>query len=55
MQILDILGMYFDAVVAEVEKYLFFQIGSGYTVYQLQNQSTFNILRKSLTWQSSHF
>ena len=33
MQILGLLGMYFDAVVVEVEKYLlFFQIGSGHTV-----------------------
>ena len=33
MQILGLLGMYFDAVVEEVEKYLlFFQIGSGHTV-----------------------
>ena len=33
MQILGHLGMYFDAVVVEVEKYLlFFQIGSGHTV-----------------------
>ena len=30
MQILGLLGMYFDAVVVEVEKYLLcFQIGSG--------------------------
>ena len=35
MQILGLLGMYFDAVVVEVEKYLlFFQIGSGHTVSQ---------------------
>ena len=34
MQILGLLGMYFDAVVVEVEKYLlFFQTGSGHTVY----------------------
>ena len=34
MQILDLLGMYFDAVVVEVEKcLLFFQIGSGRTVH----------------------
>jgi len=33
MQILGLLGMYFDAVVVEVEKsLLFFQIGSGHTV-----------------------
>ena len=33
MQILGLLGMYFDAVVVEVEKsLLFFQIGSGLTV-----------------------
>ena len=33
MQILGLLGMYFDAVVVEVEKYLlFFQVGSGHTV-----------------------
>ena len=33
MQILGLLGMYFDAVVVEVEKYLLsFQIGSGHTV-----------------------
>ena len=33
MQILGLLGMYFDAMVVEVEKYLlFFQIGSGHTV-----------------------
>ena len=33
MQILGLLGMYFDAVVVEVEKFLlFFQIGSGHTV-----------------------
>ena len=31
MQILGLLGMYFDAVVVEVEKYLlFFQVGSGH-------------------------
>ena len=35
MQILGLLGMYFDAVVVEVEKYsLFFQIGSGHTVME---------------------
>ena len=33
MQILGLLGMYFDAAVVEVEKnLLFFQIGSGHTV-----------------------
>ena len=34
MQILSLLGMYFDAVVVEVEKHVFtfFQIGSGHTV-----------------------
>ena len=33
MQILGLLGMYFDAVVVEVEKYLlFFQISFGHTV-----------------------
>ena len=33
MQILGLLGMYFDAVVVVVEKsLLFFQIGSGHTV-----------------------
>ena len=33
MQILGLIGMYFDAVVVEVEKYLlFFQIGSCRTV-----------------------
>ena len=33
MQILGLLGMYFDAVVVEVEKcLLFFQIGSSHTV-----------------------
>ena len=33
MQVLGLLGMYFDAVVVEVEKYLLsFQIGSGHTV-----------------------
>ena len=33
MQILGLLGMYFDAVVVEVEKYLlFFQIDSGHTL-----------------------
>ena len=32
IQILGLLGMYFDAAVVEVEKYLlFFQIGSGHT------------------------
>ena len=32
MQILGLLGMYFDAVVVEVEKYFpFFQIGYGHT------------------------
>ena len=36
MQILGLLGMYFDAVVKEVEKYLlFFQIVSGHTVVKL--------------------
>ena len=35
MQILDLLGMYFDAVVVEVEKsLLFFQIGHGHTVLE---------------------
>ena len=35
MQILGILGMYFDAVVVEVEKYVFtfIQIGSGLWPY----------------------
>ena len=34
MQILGLYGMYFDAVVVEVEKYLlFFPIGSGHTVW----------------------
>ena len=33
IQILGLLGMYFDAWVVEVEKYLFFlQIGYGHTV-----------------------
>ena len=35
MQILGLLGMYFDAVLVEVEKYVhiyIFQIGSGHTV-----------------------
>ena len=36
MQILGLLGIYFDAVLIEVEKYLlFFQIGSGHTVYRV--------------------
>jgi hypothetical protein len=33
MQILCLLGIYFDAVVVEVEKHLLFQIGSGHTVF----------------------
>ena len=34
MQILSLLGMYFDAVVVKVEKSLIlFQIGSGHTVW----------------------
>ena len=36
MQILGLLGMYFDAVVVEVEKYLLFfrlALASGHTVY----------------------
>ena len=39
MQILGLLGMYFDAVVVEVEKYVFtfFQIGSGHTVLRWKN------------------
>ena len=32
MQFLGLLGMYFDAVVVEVEMFTFFQIGSGHTV-----------------------
>jgi hypothetical protein len=33
MQILGLLGMYFDAVVVEVEKYVYsFQVGVGHTV-----------------------
>ena len=34
MQILGLLGMYFDAVVVEVKTFfIFIQIGSGHTVY----------------------
>ena len=37
MQILGLLGMFFDAVVVEVEKsLLFFQIGSGHTVQVIE-------------------
>ena len=35
MQILVLLGMYFDAVEVEVKDNSFFQIGSGHTVEQL--------------------
>ena len=43
MQILGLLGMYFDAVVVEVEKYVFtfFQIGAGHTVYTAKVQTYF--------------
>ena len=41
MQILGLLGMFFDAVVVEIEKYLFFQIGSGHIVLHIpQNYCT---------------
>ena len=42
MQILGLLGMYFDAVVVEVEKYFFFQIGSGHTVCSITAQNIDN-------------
>ena len=47
MQILDLLGMYFDAVVVEVEKYLhFFQIGSGHTVdYKIDTMKNYALMR----------
>ena len=32
MQIMVLLGTYFDALVVEVKKNTFFQIGSGHTV-----------------------
>ena len=35
MPILGLLGMYFDAVVVEVENYFFFQIVSGCTVVRM--------------------
>ena len=45
MQIMVLLGMYFDAVVVEGEKYLlFFQIGSGHTVYAGKNSLSERIL-----------
>ena len=45
MQILGVLGMYFDAVVVEVEKHLlFFQIGSGHTVFKKTQDFTYYIL-----------
>ena len=37
MQILGLLGMYFGAVVVEVEKYLHFQVGSGHNVVMSQH------------------
>ena len=46
MQILGLLGMYFDAVAVDVMKYLlFFQIGSGHTVpHKLVPTKMFDIL-----------
>jgi hypothetical protein len=36
MQILGLLGMYFDAVVVEVKTFFtFIQVGSGHTVYSV--------------------
>ena len=41
MQILGLLGMYFDAMVVEVKNFLFlFQIGSGHTVYAIYFEIT---------------
>ena len=41
MQILGLLGMYFDAVVVEVMKYLL-QIGSGHTVIHSMARANLN-------------
>ena len=48
MQILGLLGMNFDALVVEVEKYLlFFKIGSGHTVGQRNMQAVQSISAKT--------
>ena len=49
-EILDLLGMYFDAAVVEVKTFFtFIQIDCGHTVMQTKNSKTENRLKTPIT------